>query len=104
MNSARPAGVGSLFELSPEWQQSGSVDLDGIYRGTLNPGTPYRVVTQDRLTMNPGGIVSYAQGSRLYSTLTAVAVPEPGTMLMLGGGLAAMAAIRRRRATPASSR
>jgi hypothetical protein len=54
-------------------------------------------VRYEQVTSHPGFVMRNADADTLFYTLSAAQVPEPGTLLLLGSGLAAAAVRRRRR-------
>jgi len=54
-------------------------------------------VRYEQVNSHPGFVMRNADADTLFYTLSAAEVPEPGTLLLLGSGLAAAAVRRRRR-------
>jgi hypothetical protein len=54
-------------------------------------------VRYEQVTSHPGFVMRNADADTLFYTLSTAQVPEPGTFLLLGSGLAAAAVRRRRR-------
>lgn len=88
--------------LGSTWFNNNSFDLSSISAVNNNPNFGFRLVT----TFGPTSAnyeaaqtgSSYGvTGTLRYDMVTVSAVPEPGTMLALGAGLAALAARRRRK-------
>lgn len=67
--------------------------VDSLYQDNGND-------TLDILPLDPNGVVlvTNAAGHGLYAVFESAAVPEPGTVILVGAGLAALGLRRRRRA------
>jgi hypothetical protein len=65
----------------------------GLATGTLIGGRNYRLIVQNVIHAQSSAATQAATGS---GTITLTFVPEPSTALLLGAGLAALAAARRR--------